>query len=57
VAVFSQHFYTNLIQGLPVGEALRRSKIMLVEAFNNPLGALYTMYADPDLRLGSTKNG
>lgn len=56
-AVFSQHFYTNLIQGLPVGEALRRSKMMLVEAFNNPLGALYTMYADPDLHLESTKNG
>jgi CHAT domain len=56
-AVFSEQFYTNLINGQPVGEALRKAKVTLVETLKNPLGALYTMYADPDLHIEGPDDG
>jgi hypothetical protein len=56
-AVFSEQFYTNLINGHSVGEALRKAKVTLVETLNNPLGALYTMYADPDLHVERPHDG
>ncbi len=44
-------FYLNLIRGYPVGEAIYRSRWSLVKRYNNPLGILYTFYADPDIRV------
>ena len=48
-SAFSRYFYTYLLQGLSLGEAIHRAKWKLVELHQNPLGVLYTVYADPEL--------
>ncbi len=48
-AEFSKYFYTKLLSGYPLGDAVQAAKRMLLTRYNNPLGVLYTVYADPDL--------
>ena len=50
-ANFSGLFYSTLIDGKSVGEASYISRRELLRLHNNPLGVLYTVYADPDLRV------
>jgi len=50
-AVFSREFYTYLMQGLPLAEAVHAAKWTLLRDYNNPLGILYTVYANPDMRV------
>jgi hypothetical protein len=50
-AAFSGLFYSNLYWGHNLGEALYRARWCLLNCLGNPLGILYTFYADPDLRL------
>ncbi len=49
-ALFSETFYTSLIEGKTVGQALYLAKMELLKS-NNPLGIAYTLYADPDIRV------
>jgi CHAT domain len=46
-AEFSRYFYTELLRGRSLGEALWRARHMLLERRSNPLGLLYTLYANP----------
>jgi hypothetical protein len=50
-AAFSEQFYTELLQGRPLGEAVHAARWTLLRRHNNPLGILYTVYADPDMRV------
>jgi CHAT domain len=46
-AEFSRYFYTELLRGKSLGLALWRARHMLLERRSNPLGLLYTLYANP----------
>jgi CHAT domain len=48
-AEFSAAFYRSLLNGYTVGESLHSAKWYLIEEHNNPLGLVYTLYADPNL--------
>jgi CHAT domain len=48
-ATFSARFYLALLKGLRAGQALVLTKHSMVKDYGNPLGMIYTMYADPDL--------
>ena len=48
---FSKIFYQSLLRGDPLGEAIYYAKWELLKRHRNPLGLLYTMYANPDIRL------
>lgn len=50
-AKFSTYFYTHLLSGYPLGDAIQAAKRLLARRHNNPLGLLYTVYADPDLEV------
>jgi len=50
-ADFSQCFYRALLKGLSVGKAIYQAKWTMLREKNNPLGILYVIYADPDLRV------
>jgi hypothetical protein len=50
-ARFSMRFYEELLSGATLGEAVHRAKWTMLTKHNNPLGILYTVYADPELRL------
>ncbi len=50
-ARFSMRFYEELLSGATLGDAVHRAKWAMLTKHNNPLGILYTVYADPDLRL------
>jgi hypothetical protein len=55
-AALSQLFYRYLLSGATLGEALYRAKWDLLEksrfqVAHNPLGLLYTNYADPNIRV------
>jgi hypothetical protein len=52
-ARFAERFYSRLLDGEPAGQALNGAKWDMIETLRNPLGILYTMYADPDLHIGS----
>ena len=49
---FSRLFYGELMAGRSVGQALQRSKWTMLERWRNPLGLIYTLFGDPDLRIG-----
>ena len=53
-ARFAERFYSRLLDREPAGQALNGAKWDMIETMRNPLGILYTMYADPDLRIGSS---
>jgi hypothetical protein len=48
-AEFSTAFYRFLLDGKTVGESLYLARWHLVKKANNPLGLVYTLYADPNL--------
>ena len=48
-ARFSRTFYTELFSGRTAGEALHRAKWNLLQDYANPLGILYSLYADAGL--------
>jgi hypothetical protein len=50
-ASFSREFYAALLKGVSVGEAIYAARWTMIKDHNNPLGILYTVYADPDLRV------
>lgn len=50
-AEFSKCFYQGLLKGLNLGKAIYDAKWTMLRDFNNPLGILYTVYADPELHV------
>ena len=48
---FSERFYRYLLSGETLGAALYRTKWDLLIGHHNPLGLLYVLYADPELRV------
>ena len=50
-SAFCQQFYTHLIKGLGVGEAILEARRKMLIHYKNPLGILYTSYVDPCLRV------
>jgi CHAT domain len=56
-ATYSAEFYSRVLKGAPVGDALVQAKRKLLAEYLNPLGVLYVMYADPDLVLCPTALG
>lgn len=48
---FSRQFYAALLDKLPLGLAIHRAKRAILVRYRNPMGILYTMYADPDLEV------
>jgi hypothetical protein len=50
-AEFSKLFYSVLIKGKSVGESVYFARREFLKYNNNPLGILYTVYVDPDLRV------
>jgi hypothetical protein len=50
-AEFSTTFYRLLLAGRSLGTALVKARCWIVYEYGNPLGALYALYADPDVRL------
>jgi CHAT domain-containing protein len=52
-ARFSRWFYTKLLSGLTVAEALYAARRDLLVTYANPLGVLYAYYGNPGLRVHS----
>ena len=50
-ADFAASFYRFLLRGERAGQALLMAKRAMVREHGNPLGMVYTMYADPDLQV------
>lgn len=50
-ARFSRTFYTKLFSGRTAGDALHIAKWNLLHDYANPLGILYSLYADAGLRV------
>lgn len=48
---FARVFYANLLRLGHIGMALFRTRWFFAKKHKNPLGLLYTLYADPDLQL------
>ncbi len=48
-AEFSYQFYDRLLHGHKLGESLHDTRWHLVRKYRNPLGILYTRYANPEL--------
>jgi hypothetical protein len=50
-AAFSKIFYERLLAGASLGDAIYAAKWVMLRQYNNPLGILYTVYANPELRV------
>lgn len=50
-SAFSEVFYDLWLSGRPLGWALLAAKLVMLERECNPLGILYSMYGNPDLRV------
>ncbi|MGO9957877.1 MAG: CHAT domain-containing protein [Solirubrobacteraceae bacterium] len=50
-ALFSEAFYTRLLRKRPIGESVVLARRQLVRDWANPIGLLYALYADPDVRV------
>lgn len=48
---FSRQFYATLLRKLPLGYAMLDAKRSMLLRHRNPMGILYTVYADPDLEV------
>ena len=48
-AKFSRCFYQGLLTGRKLGEAIYEAKLTMLRTHCNPLGILYTVYADPNI--------
>ena len=49
-SAFSREFYAAILNGQPVGHSLLTAKWKLLQRWNNPMGLLYTLFGNPDLR-------
>jgi hypothetical protein len=50
-SIFAAHFFAYLLEGEPLGNAVRQARWRMLKDYKNPLGLLYTVYADPALRV------
>ncbi len=50
-ARYARFFYGALLSGRTVGDALVTARQELLHEFGNPLGLLYVLYGDPDIRI------
>lgn len=50
-STFSSYFYSRLLDGLPLSTAIHESRWQLLKRYRNPLGLLYTVHADPEIRV------
>jgi hypothetical protein len=50
-AAFSERFYRNLLGGLTLGDAVYDAKLHFLTKRKNPMGILYTAYADTDIHV------
>ena len=50
-ALFSEAFYTHLLHRRTIGESVVLARRQLVREWANPMGVLYALYADPDIRV------
>jgi hypothetical protein len=50
-SAFTKAFYEDVLQGEEIGEALYNARWKMLQAHNNPLGLLYTIYAEPEIRI------
>jgi hypothetical protein len=55
-AAFSKKLYTELLKGCPLGLALYKARWQMMKRYNNPLGILYSIYADPAIRVRKPVN-
>lgn len=50
-AEFSKSFYRRFLSQVSLGQAIYRARWELLERYRNPMGILYSVYADPELRV------
>lgn len=50
-STFSKYFYSQLLTGSSLGTAIHTTRWKLLERHRNPLGLLYTVHADPEIRV------
>jgi hypothetical protein len=55
-AAFSEAFYVAFLNGERLGEAIYRARWNSLKRFRNPLGLLYGVYANPDMRVSSHRS-
>jgi hypothetical protein len=48
---FAERFYTRVLEGIEIGTALYQTRWELLRMYKNPLGILYTLYAEPEITL------
>ncbi len=53
-AAFSSCFYAKLLSGMPLGRSIHESRWHLLHEHGNPMGVLYTVHADPDIRIAGS---
>ncbi|MBC7927821.1 MAG: CHAT domain-containing protein [Bryobacteraceae bacterium] len=56
-SLLARYFYTSLLEGKTIGQSLYEARRNLLYNHNNPLGLLYTLYGNPDLRIVTTTSG
>jgi hypothetical protein len=52
-ADFSKVFYEQLLAAVPIGRAIHAARWKLLRSNCNPLGILYSLYAEPEIRVRS----
>lgn len=54
-SVFAKHFYQNILQDMPIGEAIRLARLKLIENYGNNsiVWASYMLYGDPSVSISS----
>ena len=50
-AAFAREFYTIFLKGFTLGEALFKARMHLLQVRFNPIGVLYSAYANADMRV------
>jgi hypothetical protein len=50
-AMYAMWFYRQLLAGDSIGEAMVKARVHLLEKHRSPLGLLYTLHADPDIKV------
>jgi hypothetical protein len=56
-AHFAAVFYEALLKGRTIGEAIYDARWHLMDRHGNPLGLLYTVYGNPDLKVAHPRPG
>ncbi|MET0465971.1 MAG: CHAT domain-containing protein [Chitinophagaceae bacterium] len=54
-SAFAQSFYHSFFEGDSLAFCIQKAKWKIMENHNNPLGILYTVYANPDLHISLKK--